>query len=315
MSLHHRFGEFAAVNVRGYRGPLAKRKQPGERRIVVLGGSTAFGYGLVWREAFPALLEQQLQQLNERMSVSVINLAYNSEGAYAFPFILRAYDRLDYDVALFYSGYNDLRQTPNTIAVRQSSPVFRLTGYFPIFPLIFTEKAMALRSNGHLEAAYGNGQTVFRPTLARQMTAAALEAAATISQALERQLGRLTSVPEEAEALPETGCGEVWASYCERLHQAIDVALSRGKSVLVVTEPYISDRHVEQQRAVAGMLRARFGAQPRVQHVNLGAVVDLHDTRLSYDGMHLTRAGNERIAEHLVGPVLGLLGQGAAKED
>ncbi len=44
-------------------------------------------------------------------------------------------------------------------------------------------------------------------------------------------------------------------------------------------------------------------AVPRVQYLNHGRSISLKDRTLAYDGMHLTRAGNEIIAGHLF-PVL-----------
>ena len=80
--------------------------------------------------------------------------------------------------------------------------------------------------------------------------------------------------------------------------------LARDKHVLFVTQPYISDAHVEQQANVAAMLHARFGSDPRVHYVNLGRVIDLADRSIAYDGLHLVARGNERIADHLVAPVM-----------
>ena len=55
--VHHRAERYAGVNIWGYRGPTVARKTAGEHRLVVLGGSTAFGYGVDWDKAFPAQLE------------------------------------------------------------------------------------------------------------------------------------------------------------------------------------------------------------------------------------------------------------------
>src|SRR6185369_17831999 len=41
--VHYRLARYAALNLWGYRGPIVGRKQPGERRILVVGGSTVFG--------------------------------------------------------------------------------------------------------------------------------------------------------------------------------------------------------------------------------------------------------------------------------
>src|SRR5207245_6100377 len=75
--LHHRHG----VNIWGYRGPVAARKEPGEKRIVVLGGSVVWGYGLPWNQAFPAQLLQKLEATrgaNGIGRVSVLNLGFTS---------------------------------------------------------------------------------------------------------------------------------------------------------------------------------------------------------------------------------------------
>jgi hypothetical protein len=88
---------------------------------------------------------------------------------------------------------------------------------------------------------------------------------------------------------------------------AIEYPLARGKKVMVVGQPYIADVHVEQQAALETAIRERFGQDPRVRVVNLGRVLDLRDRTLSSDGMHLTAAGNRRIAEALRPAVLGML--------
>jgi hypothetical protein len=98
-------------NIWGYWGPVAGSKKPGERRIAVLGGSTALGFGAPEGQSFPAYLERKLnarrKEKNHR-SVSVVNLAWNGEGAYSFSATLEDYAYLDYDAVIFCTGYNDL---------------------------------------------------------------------------------------------------------------------------------------------------------------------------------------------------------------
>src|SRR5262245_23695031 len=148
--LHGKYQRSAGFNMWGYRGPAAGRKAPGEYRIAVLGGSSAFGYGVAWAEAFPAVLEQKLKASASR-PVSVVNLAYNNEGAYSFKYTLQDYAYLDYDLAVLYEGYNDIMggsvggptngrgEQPNLTVFRHDSAVFRLTGYLPIVPIIVRE--------------------------------------------------------------------------------------------------------------------------------------------------------------------------------
>ncbi|MDP2389959.1 MAG: hypothetical protein Q8N52_06485, partial [Acidobacteriota bacterium] len=132
--LHGRYEKSAGYNIWGYRGPSVGGKQAGELRIVMTGGSSAYGYGAQWDEAIPARLEQSLSARSAAEAVRVINLGYNNEGAYSFKFTLNDYLWLDYDLAILYEGYNDLlgdSSPPNTQVFRHESPVYRLTGYLP----------------------------------------------------------------------------------------------------------------------------------------------------------------------------------------
>jgi lysophospholipase L1-like esterase len=54
---------------------------------------------------------------------------------------------------------------------------------------------------------------------------------------------------------------------------------------------------------MSSMLARAFGHDAGVRYVNLGDVVDLSDPALSFDRMHLTMAGNDRIAAALADPV------------
>src|SRR6266481_6273396 len=56
--LHHKHG----INLWGYRGPAVGKKQPGEKRIVVLGGSTAWGFGLSVGQDFPGQLQRRFAE-------------------------------------------------------------------------------------------------------------------------------------------------------------------------------------------------------------------------------------------------------------
>jgi hypothetical protein len=249
--------------------------------------------------------------------VSVINLGYNNEGAYSFKPTLQDYLWLNYDLVCLYEGYNDLAgdpRGPNLSVFRHESPVFRLTGYLPIFQIVFKEKAAAMLHGGDSGALYRESQkTVFRPGLAAKTTAEVLAATAEAGQSLERQLGRVAAEPRrEISDVASTGCKYPWQEYCRSVLVAIEFALQHDKQVLVVTQPYetlnpyITTRHREQQHEMAAMLKRRWGNEPRVKYVDLGERLDLRDPALSFDRMHLTAVGNERVAEGLVEPVLEL---------
>jgi lysophospholipase L1-like esterase len=290
--LHHKHG----INLWGYRGPAVGKKHPGEKRIAVLGGSTAWGYGLTAPQSFPGQLQQRFAQRVRAEGgppINVLNLASNSEGAYSFQYTLRDYDYLDYDAVLIYSGYNDLR-SENRFINRHRSPVFMWTGYLPLVSILTEDKIAAWRYRLARE-----DKPVFTPPDAK-------ESAAT-RERLSKLPGQL-SEPGQSNVTPQGTCPVEYRFYCQQIYQVTDAALSRGKRVLIVTEPYISERHIEQQRALEGMLTNRFAGQARLRYLNLGRLIDLRDGSLCWDGMHLTEEGNRRIAEALTQPVLELLG-------
>ena len=304
------------LNAWGYRGPAAGHKKQGESRIGALGGSTVFGYGLPWTEAWPAYLEQQINaRPAAHAPATVINLGMPRDSASTFAMTIDDYTYLKCDVIILYEGYNDLdTQSPpkdpgsraavtNYLTWRHQSPIFRWTGYFPILPLVLNEKAMSLMHGGDLNAAYDSREIVFRPGLATRVTAGALKATADIEVALEQRFGRLSDADASASTTYDSTCGR-WSLYCGAVQEAIRRARQGGQRVIVVTQPYLSDLHVDQQRALAASLQREFGADRDVRYVNLGRLVDLHDPQLAYDGLHLTARGNERIATALTPAVL-----------
>lgn len=320
--VHYRASRSAGLNIWGYRGPLAGSKEPGELRLAVLGGSTAFGYGLPWYEAAPAVLERQLNAMRPPdRRVSVVNLAYNNEGAYSYRFTLEDFNFLDYDVVVLYDGYNDMMGDvgPNTAVYRHDSPVFRLTGYFPLLPLALRERAMLLRSGGDLRAAYAasrgeaEGKTTFQPNAVERGSAATMETAASITEALGEQLGRL-SAPADRAPLPNTqeaGCASPWSHYCQAMYVAVKYARERGKPVVVVLQPRmvepVTDAHAQQQAALVDMLKRKFGADRDVHYVDLSNAIDLHDRNYSVDSVHLSTDGTEIVSAKLATPIAEIL--------
>ena len=287
--LHTKYQTSAGFNIWGYRGPVAGRKQPGEYRIAVLGGSAAYGYGVNWDQAIPALLEKRLAAFAPAgRKFRVINLAYNNEGAYSFAFTQRDYAYLNIDLVFLYEGYNDLMgdpKRPNVSIFRHESPVFRLTGYLPIFPIVFKEKAASMLSGGDPGALYRRqGKTVFRPGLATQAAAGVLRTTAEIGQSLERQLGRATPEPlHRMDEVNATGCKHPWeqvlpGNYRRRADRT-DCRSSgtRSHRSLTSSGENLHPRHVEQQREAAAMLRRMFGGDRRVGYIDLGDAVDLGD--------------------------------------
>jgi hypothetical protein len=300
--LHHRFEKSAGLNIRGYRGPVVGRKQHGEVRLVVVGGSTVLGYGLDWDEAFPHQLEVALNRsATAERRYSVINLGYNNEGAYSFRFTLEDYASLEYDAAILYEGYNDLSPPiKNRQVIRRQSVVFRMTGYFPILPFIAAEKAMQLRY-GDIRAGYRGGKTVFKPGMIDRTTAGAIEGSLAVQKSLERQLGG--SPIADPTSVNGGSCGPIWSFYCDSVAAGIDYLRSKGKPAIVVTQPFMNDRHRAQQTELRRMLATRYAVDRDVVAVDLSGALSLKDLTLCWDGEHLTREGYAIIAEWLARPV------------
>ena len=312
---HGRFEKSGGFNVWGYRGPSAGRKKADEYRVVVLGGSTAYGYGVTWDESFPAALERQLRARTRR-NFTVVNLGYNNEAAYSFKPTLIDYDWLKEDLVVLYEGYNDLEaggQT-NLQVFRHESPVFRLTGYMPIFPIVFKEKAAAMLNGGDVNALYEKEhKTVFHAGIATKAAAGVLDATAEVGRSLEAELGRVVEEPTHAvDEKTDTGCKPRWRHYCQSIAVAVEYAREKGRQVLVVTQPYMSvdelsrTRHRDQQADMRAMLARKFGGDRQVRAVDLGDSVDLENASLAFDHVHLTEKGNEQLASNLVDPVMDM---------
>jgi lysophospholipase L1-like esterase len=290
--LHYKHG----INLRGYRGPSVGRKQAGEKRVAILGGSTTWGFGLKAGQDFPAQLQKMLAERNDvshQAPVNVLNLGFNNEGAYSFKFTLKDYAYLEPDVVVLYSGYNDVNQIENKIIFRHRSPVFLWTGFLPLLPSLTMDKLTVWKR----KLSGSDERTIFEPPDVKKIKN---------GDVLRQQVGSLTQKGATTSSTTAT-CAPEWKFYCEQISETVSAALKDGKRVLVVTEPYISDKHVEQQAAIANMLSVRFADNPNVHYLNLGTAVDLRDPSLCWDGMHLTQEGNRRIAAALVQPVGELL--------
>ena len=318
--LHWRAEKSAGLNRYGYRGPVVGRKQPGELRVVTLGGSTVFGYGVAWEESIAPQLEARLREKLNR-PVTVVNLGFNNEGAHAFVPNLEDFAYLDYDVIVLYEGYNDLPgdEGVNRSVYRRDSAIYRITGYYPILPLYLDEKAKMLRYGSDLNAAYesarlkmeGKGPTtVFRPNLAQRTSAGALEAVSAMSKALEAQLAKVSNADTAAIVKDSTlGCTHPWLNYCASVAAAVRYGFDHGDAVVVALQPRLAgdkvpDVHTRQQAMLSAMMTQTFGGDRRVVFADLSDLVDLRSTDVTFDAMHLKPAANITVASALVEPVI-----------
>ncbi|HAZ10641.1 MAG TPA: hypothetical protein DCY56_06010 [Candidatus Omnitrophica bacterium] len=297
---HQKYIDRAGLNYRGYRGKVSGKKRPSEIRIVMLGGSSLFGYGVQYNQAIPALLEEKLNAQTAsktKKKYSVINLAYNNEGAYAFYFNLQDFAYLDYDYVIIYDGYNDLG-VGNVVVYRHNDPVFRMFNYMPILPLIIKEKILCMRYSGNLEDAYRSKKVTFTPTPKDQIKISALENSLKNYSAIENIIKRINKT-EKADFDIDVLKNDPWAWYTHYMRKAVDYALSRNKKVIIITQPYISDTHRNQQKSLREMLNKTYAGNSSVAYFDLGDSFHLEDTSFCFDGMHLNIKGCEVMAEYI----------------
>jgi hypothetical protein len=144
VAMHRRVEEQSGVNIWGYRGAVAKQKDPNEIRVVVLGGSTAFGEAFAG--SIPLFLQDYLNNVRLQRGagyrpagpITVVNLATPYDRPASFRQTLRDYDYLRYDAVCLYLGHDDPLPRDGALSAlsgwRRQSLVFRASGYLPILP-------------------------------------------------------------------------------------------------------------------------------------------------------------------------------------
>lgn len=111
------------VNTSGFRTREFTAKRPGEFRVALLGGSTAFGQLLADQHTIANILERQLQ---ERFGgkVTVWNLGIPGTAAdEELAILTNIYEVLRPDLVVVYHGGNDFGPAYNAIAERQNAPL------------------------------------------------------------------------------------------------------------------------------------------------------------------------------------------------
>ncbi len=111
VEFQYRTGAVAHENARSYRGPLVAVEKPaGTTRIVLLGGSTAHGWGVNDDQTITAYLEAALTRRDTTRRYEVVSLAFDGYDTW------QDYERLRTDgvplkpdIVIMHSGINDVR--------------------------------------------------------------------------------------------------------------------------------------------------------------------------------------------------------------
>ncbi len=146
MYAHHRVEDLGGVNVWGYRGRVARARQPNEIRVAVIGGTRAHGWGqtasAMTNELRRIVMLTTDQKGGEIRPVTVINLG--QLGALPDSYVSRT-EHFAYLAPDYICLYDDLGVT-GLLTGSAPSGIYELTGYFPILPLVLREKAELWKS-------------------------------------------------------------------------------------------------------------------------------------------------------------------------
>jgi hypothetical protein len=136
---HKRVERVGGFNIWGYRGAVVKQRAPGDARILLLGGTRAYGYGAGADDTIAHALEWELT-VQTRRPTTVIDAANMGATASDYATMVDRHADLDPDVIVLYDDLGYAATRP-----RRSSIAGAFNGYEPILPLVLEEKGMFLR--------------------------------------------------------------------------------------------------------------------------------------------------------------------------
>ena len=136
---HKRVEMVGGFNIWGYRGAVVKRRVPGDTRVLLLGGTRAYGYGAGANDTIAHALEWEMTVQTQRRT-TVIDAAQMGATASDYATMVDRHADLDPDVIVLYDDLGYAATRP-----RRSSVASAFNGYEPILPLVLEEKGMFLR--------------------------------------------------------------------------------------------------------------------------------------------------------------------------
>jgi len=296
---HANVEHLGGVNVWGYRGAVAQQRQPNEIRIVVLGGTRAFGWGEP-ASALPSYLRYFIMATTDRPGellrpVVAINLARLGALPDEYPATLSHYAYLHPD---YICVYDDLGERGAAFDPH-SSGVFMLTGYAPTLPLVLREKGMAWRF-GSVDRGYdmARADSAAEGFGLRQAVGLAVEKGGNLLLHIDRAAGHaIGGGPAPVDASP--------TAYVAQMMASITAAHAQATGVVLALSPAESDAQVARRRALLAELSTQ-AAWLRI--VDLGSYPDLRDPAKRIDGWNYGPDAIVRTAELIAPAFLDLIG-------
>lgn len=258
-------------NIHGYRGEVLGAKEQNEYRIACFGGSTTYGFGVAENESWPAQLQKQLGK-----SYSVINLGANNQGMFGISHDIEYYEDLNFDMAILYQGETD--RDPSQLRdynSRGDDPIFYLFGYKPILGFYIKEmiRKITPEKKDETKPIFKNHEN--NEALKAKVNEHYIEANAVASSMMNK--------------------GEKpYAAYIEKLDHVLQKLTSKKIRTVVVCP--INAFSSIQQYLVRQLIETKYINS--VEYINLNQLfTNLNE--VSFDGMHLKKEGNLKIAEYL----------------
>ena len=279
MRAHNRVERLGGVNIWGYRGPVMRRKAANEIRIAAAGGDLAFGWGVAPGETLifnvRQLLALTLDQRGGRLhTFTAVDVGAIGLTPAEYAGWIQHFAYLQPDVVCLVPDTRHHRAANVSVQPDRGSPIFRSFGYAPILPLVVEEKGAVMHS--------------------RMVRAAG---------SIVAQLDRIGAVTAD----PSAGGRESGAAYVGVIKQAVQTALANGSAVVLIGPPVLTVEDGVDRGALAEMVMATFGNEPRVRFVDLGERADMAEPAMWLGGVALSAAGHAKAASHVVPDVLQLV--------
>jgi hypothetical protein len=275
---HKRVDALAGMNIWGYRGAVAHQRQPREIRVVVIGGTRAFGLGMPASWTVATVVRQQVMLAIDRPGRELrdmVPLTLARPGALPDSYS-STLDHFAYLAPDFICIYDDLGVGGAPLPEERSG-VFARTGYWPALPIVLQEKGMSWRF-GTVSAGYARDDSGAKTSgWARRTAGAVLELAGDTLSTIDRSAARKAS-PHGADNPQQ---------YATEVMNAVDVALRMSRGVVVAVSPAEVRRQAANAAALLPRLEARAAVEPRLRLVDLADEPLLHDASQRLDDWNL----------------------------
>ena len=301
ISAHHRVEDVDGLNMWGYRGRVALRRQPNEVRVEVVGGTRAFGWGERGSSLASQIRRLMLLAIDRpgapARSVIVVNVGRLGALPDSYPAAIDHYAYLRPDIVCIYDDLGVRGAAPPA-----RSAIFETTGYAPALPMVLSEKGRAWRA-GSVARSDAGGPAGPESSAAKRLAGAALES---IGDTLSAADARAARWLRSDDGVRGDGARAVPASeraYADAMLAAIETAHRRARAVVVVLSP----AETAEQPVNAAALRSRLTAAPWLRIVDLDVEPRLRRADLRYDGWNYNGVATTITAEHITPAVLASL--------